>query len=333
MTNCVDCNKFNTIKQRIQWIDRMRGLAILSVVVQHLTNYMDNSFVYAKLIGISNMAVFFFVSGYILEKTAHIESYGDAMRFLRKKTIQLALPLIVWQLVCYRYFFSTDWQPLGIADVLSVFTQPKLWFLLTLYGYMFAFVAYRLVCRIKIASGGVKVLFWLLPQLLLLTLWRKTGEFHLSALYLPYFAFGVIVSSMGKENWLADKRIGTLSMLAICLATCFWTSGHTSVVNVAIKLVVSVAVIQIVYLICSEMEWGNKANRFAQKCGRDSLAIYILHWIFLPLSPYHYLLPQNELIGMYLTTVFALIIAYVCCWIYSLVGKFPILKLIMFGQK
>lgn len=154
MTNCVDCNKFNTIKQRIQWIDRMRGLAILSVVVQHLTNYMDNSFVYAKLIGISNMAVFFFVSGYILEKTAHIESYGDAMRFLRKKTIQLALPLIVWQLVCYRYFFSTDWQPLGIADVLSVFTQPKLWFLLTLYGYMFAFVAYRLVCRIKIASGG-----------------------------------------------------------------------------------------------------------------------------------------------------------------------------------
>lgn len=30
------------MSNRIAWIDRMRGLAILSVVVQHLTYYFDN---------------------------------------------------------------------------------------------------------------------------------------------------------------------------------------------------------------------------------------------------------------------------------------------------
>lgn len=57
-------NLLTQLPQRLLWIDRMRGLAILSVVIQHLTYYYQNDFIYHKLIGISNMALFFFVSGY-----------------------------------------------------------------------------------------------------------------------------------------------------------------------------------------------------------------------------------------------------------------------------
>lgn len=91
---------------RIEWIDRMRGLAILSVVIQHLTPNFCNEFVYYKLISISNMALFFFVSGYILNMTTKTETINDILLFLRKKTIQLLFPLIVYQLIVTQYFFS-----------------------------------------------------------------------------------------------------------------------------------------------------------------------------------------------------------------------------------
>lgn len=135
---------------RIIWIDRMRGLAILSVVIQHLTYCFENQFVYHKLIGISNMAVFFFISGYIIEKTSRMTSLQDIRLFLKKKTIQLMLPFIMWQFVVRKFFFATDWQIITWNDVAEGFAHPTLWFLLTLYGYMFAFAGLNLINTFKI---------------------------------------------------------------------------------------------------------------------------------------------------------------------------------------
>lgn len=135
---------------RIIWIDRMRGLAILSVVIQHLTYCFENQFVYHKLIGISNMAVFFFISGYIIEKTSRIENTKDFFIFLKKKTIQLMLPFIMWQFIVRKFFFVTDWQMLTWSDIMDGFIHPSLWFLLTLYGYMFAFAGFRIIANLEI---------------------------------------------------------------------------------------------------------------------------------------------------------------------------------------
>ena len=316
------------MSNRIAWIDRMRGLAILSVVVQHLTYYFDNDFVYHKLIGISNMAVFFFVSGYIIEQTASIDSMADGIKFLKKKTIQLLLPLLVWQLVCNRYFFSTDWTWWTMADIQDVFLHPCLWFLLTLYGFMFLFVGYKILMH---RCGGVKIVYWLLAQVCLAIVWKYTGEFKLATLYLVYFAMGVMVKAYGKEAWLCHKTTAAISVLVICLATCFWTSGATSVMNILLKVMVSFAVIQLIYILCTESKWNMLADRFVQRCGICSIAIYILHWAFLPLSPYHPLLPQNELIGLLVTSLGALVIAYVCCCLFELIKRIPMLSLWIFG--
>ena len=316
---------------RIAWIDRMRGLAILSVVVQHLTGWLDNDFVYHKLIGISNMAVFFFVSGYIIEQTASIDSMADGIKFLKKKTLQLLLPLLVWQLVCNRYFFSTDWTWWTMADIQDVFLHPCLWFLLTLYGFMSLFVGYKLLMH-RYTSGGVKIVYWLLAQVCLAIVWKATGEFKLATLYLIYFALGVMVNAFSKEAWLCHKTTATISVLVICLATCFWTSGATSVMNILLKVMVSFAVIQLIYILCTECKWNMLVDRFVQRCGVCSIAIYILHWAFLPLSPYHPLLPQNELIGLLVTISFAIVISAVCCQLYGYLCKMPMVRLFLFGQ-
>ena len=67
--------------QRLEWIDRMRGLAILSVVVQHLTYSFSNEFVYHKIIEISNMGLFFFISGYLMVITCKWVYHHYSVRF------------------------------------------------------------------------------------------------------------------------------------------------------------------------------------------------------------------------------------------------------------
>lgn len=317
------------MKQRIEWIDRMRGLAILSVVVQHLTYNFDNVFVYHKIIGIANMAVFFFVSGYIIEKTSSIGNSKEAVRFLWKKTQQLMLPFLIWQFLVWPYFFKTSWELPLPATIIEGFVHPGLWFLLTLYGYMLCFAGYKLLC-VNIRGG---VIYWIVIMLLLVVLWKFVAilDFHLSVLYLPYFSAGVLVSGCRKEAWLDNRLLAFFSLFIVCLATCFWTSGATSPINVLLKVVVSFAVIQLTWLICVRCHWNKKADTYVQRCGTMSLAIYVVHWTFLTLRPYHLMLPQNELLALLLATVIALLIAEASMMIKRLVAQIPIADYLLFG--
>lgn len=130
--------------ERLIWVDRMRGLAILSVVIQHLTYYYQNDFMYHKLIGIANMSIFFFISGFIWAKTARIETWNDGLHYVIKKTIQLMLPFIVWTFIVAPYFFQTNWETWTFAKIVDEFVNPHLWFLLALYGYTFYFVIFKI---------------------------------------------------------------------------------------------------------------------------------------------------------------------------------------------
>lgn len=124
--------------ERLTWLDRMRGLAIMSVVIQHLTNGFGIPLIYLKWIACTNMGVFFFVSGYVMAYTENSVSFTfkGALRFIYLKTVQLILPLIMWDLVVDRYFLTTKWRMLTLNDVMLEWSHTRLWFLLTLYGIM-----------------------------------------------------------------------------------------------------------------------------------------------------------------------------------------------------
>lgn len=53
------------MRERIAWIDRMRGIAIMSVVVQHLIGWLNNEFVYHELIGLLSTSLFAIIISYI----------------------------------------------------------------------------------------------------------------------------------------------------------------------------------------------------------------------------------------------------------------------------
>ena len=319
-------------EQRLIWVDRMRGLAILSVVIQHLTYYYQNEFVYHKFIGISNMAVFFFISGFIWEKTAKVNTAKEGLSYLWKKTIQIMLPFIVWTFLVYPYFFQTNWKVWSFKEIVNEFTEPHLWFLLTLYGYCFYFVAFRLINR----WGGVKsgVAFWTISFIVLGAIWYKFGIFKLAALYMPYFAIGTLVPKNNiMETVSSNKFVTTIALSSIFLLMNFWNSGHTSLTNIALKVLVSLATILIVYVICTKLNWNRLWDCFIIECGKCSLAIYIMHWSFLHIFDEKPMIVQNELIAFVPILVIAVIICYACMLLKNIIQLFPTADLVLFGNK
>ena len=123
----------------------MRGVAILTVIIQHMCHYLDNRFVFHQLIEMSNMGLFFFISGYVMTSTSNITSWKDVAQFVKKKSVHLMIPFLVWPLVIRRYAFSDVWLPVSLSDIVGEFHNPSLWFLLTLYGYMILGAIYELI--------------------------------------------------------------------------------------------------------------------------------------------------------------------------------------------
>ncbi len=145
--------------QRLDWIDRMRGFAILSVVIQHLTYSFTNDFVYHKVIGISNMGLFFFISGYLMVLTCRWSGFKDMLWFCGKKVRALMIPFITWGILLPAFAFQAEWHPITLDTLVAEWEKPHLWFLLTLMWYSLLFAVYWLATgnmkRLgKIAGGG-----------------------------------------------------------------------------------------------------------------------------------------------------------------------------------
>lgn len=320
--------------QRLEWIDRMRGLAILSVVVQHLTNYFSNEFVYHKIIGISNMGLFFFISGYLMVITCKWSGFKESVHFIFKKIRTLIFPLISWGILLPAFVFQNKWHTVSWESFVSEWKDPHLWFLLTLFGYSILFAIYRLVkVRLRyynvIYGGGILVVF----QLALLLIWKMSGDFTLATLYWIYFTSGIIIAECKWERFLENKYLLSGSFVTLLLVVCFWTSGETSVKNILIKIVCTFSIILLVYNVCKNMQFYRYIDLFLQLCGRESIAIYAVHWLFLKMVITPVLLPQNELIGLGVTSIFAVLVSIVCIYIHRLVKMMPIVKMILFGEK
>ena len=82
-------------KQRLNWLDIARGLAILSIVVGHIEY---NSFFYKKIlayIGEFHVSIFFVITGYTLTE----EKLCQFATFIKNKLKTLYLPLVIFYLI------------------------------------------------------------------------------------------------------------------------------------------------------------------------------------------------------------------------------------------
>ena len=105
-------------KKRSPVIDRVRGAAILLVMLGHTmtgcTSGAESSFLY-KIIWSLQMPLFFLISGYVTRYSREISDWSVLLRQLGRRTLQLLLPFAVWTFLVrgllfgQTYFLNLGW--------------------------------------------------------------------------------------------------------------------------------------------------------------------------------------------------------------------------------
>lgn len=113
--------------QRLEYIDQLKGLAMLLVVIGHIIVFCglgyDNIFI--RNITMMNMPLFFFLNGLVISEKMSLKG-------LLRKTCQLLLPFFSWGILMTLYRNST------FLDFLFNYWKYGYWYLLVLLEFFIA---------------------------------------------------------------------------------------------------------------------------------------------------------------------------------------------------
>ena len=155
------------MKQRQSWIDIAKGLMIIGMVLNHITNYSHNmgvditsfpyNFTVGHAYGVFTMQSFFILSGY----TTNFDQ--DVWIFLKKQIKGLLLPYLSFMLIfqTIAYFIWGDSFVMDMYGEKYFFLVEGYWFLTALFVAKVAvFFMHKLTknCNLLVLVGGILLL-------------------------------------------------------------------------------------------------------------------------------------------------------------------------------
>ena len=281
------------MKERIIWIDQLKGMAILLVVIGHVLwfpmGFADvhiNGCLLLNFIQSFHMPLFIFLSGIVIKSVPDIKK-------LLSKLLQFLCPLLLIG-VCYSYYIG------GVNSIRSfVFSSTKLgyWYLWVLsVFYVLYFLLYRSEEEILKCSRVWKCVYFLLfPSLIwgILKLLAANASDELRGIlclqacseHWPYFCLGIWCGKFGLLERIEKRRWFTSFAFLLYVAV-FWLliaynrSFHGAGLMLFVCPFTTILLISIL--------WKNhhgELNVYVSNqlsfLGRHTLDIYIFHYFFI----------------------------------------------------
>lgn len=307
------------IRKRIEWIDALKGFAIIWLIVYHF-----HVWEWLK----SPVGVFFFLSGLFFSTG---NSFGS---FIKKKAKALLVPfcfffilgivtLFAGSIIMREdYSFPPIWKLFTLLPITSELSNPigvgAIWFLLALFDIYVIYYAIVRISKNKWWVIGVSCLFLILSAVLLQKYQAGSLFFLFNAMFfLPYFSVANLLKDFvleGKFSW------PFLLVLIIGYATSFidlttFSNSMGGGILLKVRDIISglCLVLLLVYAFRSLSKFFSRqkaiCHRFFLYEGKNSLTILGIHMLFqivlglalkmvLPVGTYYYLLLfVLELIG------------------------------------
>lgn len=219
-------------KQRIEYIDLMKGICITLVVILHCgieLPYEQGNIILKNL----RMPLYFFLSGLFFKE------YNGFKDFTSRKINKLIIPFIFFAIIPYSllYFIPNMWKgelnPLLL--VIEPYNQP-LWFLRSLFlTYIIYYLMYRYTKRFNEITKAIVILLisifaWFINNRIfkfqdtsLAMHWFYIFNIMTSFIVLPYFH---IASFLKKKGFLSTKftNIQILILFIIFITISYFTS-------------------------------------------------------------------------------------------------------------
>lgn len=331
-------------KQRIEYFDLLKGIAIFMVVMGHALTMcvrgLDAAFLF-KLIGQVHMPVFFFISGYLTYKANADKQFITPG--LKKRFIQLIIPFFVITPLWVWYFPHSGLQsPLSdnLPDLLRAYWKDGYWFTLCLFELCLIYIPISTILqRLKGIFPQIVVLLAAYGILIALSITFADEEanvdyvgFGLLARFFPVFMMGVMANHMKEAfNRLVHNQwalaiamvVFGVSLYSVVYPWDIWGTDMASmwpVIGFATIPVMHFALILVAIALVepwslkeyrTEGKTPSAIARYFNFLGHESLGIYLLHYFFLfPLTDLQE--PLKEL-GMAVVPLVALSMVVAFC--------------------
>ena len=332
-------------QERLDWIDWLKGLAILFVVYGHMP-FADGESNPGKMLAYSfHMPLFFLLSGYTAALS--FSHRPQVIPFCRRRVLSLMVPCVVWFLFGRYFQFAGHggWSS-DVAGMLKCMLAGygQWWFLpcMFLMQVLLAVVmAFKAVCRFKgaiiigvmlallfcLGCNAVLAPFFLreygVPVGYLVRMQHMVWPFALGcALYWYKPLMGLILRS----EWVATAAI------AAYLVSCNYGWGGMALSG-------SAAGVLLVRLFAgSAPKWTNLQGvggfvlRQLKLFGKCSMAIYVTAWIFQSEIPLMAGDGVPQILVFAFNMALSVLIAYLCVCVKQLVNTSRVASLLLFGE-
>lgn len=319
---------------RIQYIDRLKGLAILLVVIGHLMAFCthgERNPIY-EVICSFHMPLFMFLSGLVLTYTPpHYTA-----RYLGKKALRFLLPML-WIGLLFTYTNGKD----VMAFIADRYKQGY-WYLyiLTLfYLLMYVFGKLPTVKRPWLLDIAY-LAFW---QVAFVAADRVLGQ-DLSDMtgismcrgYWIYFFLGYMVRRYGWTEWLSEHNwLFTLALVTFVPLLYAYETGIFVRFGQVLPLT---AIIVLVFLFRRREHDITAVESILSSVGRSTLDIYVLHYFVLRIinlsDAASYLhRTSNYLLEVTLLVFMALAVSGVCMFLGKVLRQSNIIRRVVYGEK
>lgn len=338
------------MKNRIDYIDEMKGFAILLVTMGHVyLPYTQESYNHpvAQMIYSFHMAFFYFLSGFMLAKTHKID-HIDVRGFILKKLQTLILPWLSFSFIV-AFFLQRGVDDVFDISKLNFYPVSGYWFLPLLFIFMIAWLIVEYTVS-RIYKNKIYYFFrvfaaQILANAFVVCITAAAGYvlhlYHviIYAIYYTAFIGGFFISKEEKAvSMIMRPQVYGISALILVIAWKFGpidTNGGVawrSMLNLCHTFICSVTACVVFFNLFLKIQLPRIVKRYLQETGKMSLAIYLLPVVLLPSG---FFFPDSWTPGftnviILSISVFINIIRY---WIGRIILEIPYLRFMLFGKR
>ena len=292
--------------ERNQFVDIMRGAAMLLVVLGHTmtgcTAGSEDSFLF-NVVWSLQMPLFILISGYVTRYSRGIDSGAGLWNFVKRRTAAYLLPWAVWSLLVRGIIFGQS-SYLNIQWLLW-HTDSGDWFLITIWTISMIFGVSSFLARKAVKESGIKqqaftLAFYLAGMAVLAGIGLIAGlsffAIKLTLYYMPFYFAGYLYGQ--HRDKLLDTKWGKTAVdgiIAVCFAGWLFIimryrlysladSGMGMILRAVSSLTGCIAICGLCKgLFCSDSIISRRGAAVLCWCGAHSLEIYLTHYLLLSL--------------------------------------------------
>lgn len=308
-----------------QFIDFVKGLAILLVVVGHLIqgnssmNLMGGGFcLIFNWLYMYHMGLFFACSGFLYKWKDVPAGIKPFFVELYKKTVRLLIPFLIWGLIMYIYD-DREWKFIDAIQYIIIHPHYGLWFLQSLLKcyiliILINYISNKIQGLCKHAKASI-IIFVLVVSVLCHSLHKFSFivDWNFSM-----FMIGLILRQYARLWEIANNKIiSTISAVGLFLPL---------FINFPFKEIVSISALLSFIAIAQTNTIPRFIKTQIEDFGKKSMPIYLLHFLFV-IKICRLDLFVNQVFEFFFLFALAVIIAFCCISIYRCIsfGRLPML--------